>query len=150
MDLNLAGKRALVTGSSSGIGAGIAEMLVQSHAGEIHLLPALPKPWHTGSVKGLKARGGFVVDMDWKGGKLTHAVIHSSLGGNCRIRTNELKAVQNTPTKAVLNENPNQFFKYIDVDKPLINNDLENVKLRENQGFVMEFEAKKDRKYILN
>jgi alpha-L-fucosidase 2 len=133
-----------------GATAGIAEMLVQSHTGEIHLLPALPKAWHTGSVKGLKTRGGFVVDMDWKDGKLTHAQVYSSLGGNCRIRTNELKSVQNTNTKAVGTENPNPFFKYIDAGTPLINNSLEKVKLPEIQIFVLEFEAKKGAKYIIN
>ena len=66
--------------------AGIAEMLVQSHACEIHLLPALPQEWATGSVRGLKARGGFVVDMAWKDGKLLNAVLHSCAGKACVVR----------------------------------------------------------------
>ena len=67
--------------------AGIAEMLLQSHAGEIHLLPALPKAWNTGHVKGLRARGGFEVEMAWENGQLTEASIHSSLGQDCALRT---------------------------------------------------------------
>ncbi|RUT36545.1 glycoside hydrolase family 95 protein [Paenibacillus zeisoli] len=66
--------------------AGIAEMLLQSHSDSIELLPALPRVWQDGSVKGLKARGGFTIGMDWIDGELVHATIRSGAGGGCRIR----------------------------------------------------------------
>jgi alpha-L-fucosidase 2 len=60
-------------------------MLLQSHTGRIHLLPALPKAWPSGQVSGLCARGGFEVDMSWDDGRLTKAVIHSKSGLPCRV-----------------------------------------------------------------
>jgi len=60
-------------------------MLVQSHTGRIHLLPALPKAWPTGEVTGLCARGGFEVDMSWESGRLTQAVIYSKSGPPCEV-----------------------------------------------------------------
>ncbi|MBR5176033.1 MAG: glycoside hydrolase family 95 protein [Bacteroidales bacterium] len=67
--------------------AGIGEMLLQSQNGEIHLLPALPSAWSEGSVTGLRARGAYTVNMDWKDGKLTSAKISASKPGKVTVRT---------------------------------------------------------------
>ena len=70
-----------------GCTAGIAEMLMQSYDGFVYLLPALPGVWQEGSVKGLVARGGYEIDLDWKAGQLTKAVIRARSGGKCRLRS---------------------------------------------------------------
>ena len=67
--------------------AGIAEMLLQSHAAYIHLLPALPEAWHTGSFKGLKARGNFEISCTWKENRLQEATLTSLAGEECKLRT---------------------------------------------------------------
>ncbi len=86
--------------------AGIGEMLLQTHeltdaarpAWELHLLPALPDAWPTGRVTGLRARGGFEVDLAWADGKLTEAVIRSTLGRTCAVRHGEHTATMATTT----------------------------------------------------
>jgi alpha-L-fucosidase 2 len=72
--------------------AGVTEMLLQSHAGCIHLLPSLPDAWQEGSIGGLRARGAFYVDIDWKEGKLAEARIKATQEGTCNVRYGELTA----------------------------------------------------------
>lgn len=70
-----------------GLTAGVAEMLIQSHDGAVHLLPALPDVWKRGSVSGIKARGGFEVDMNWTNGEVDKVTVTSAIGGNLRLRS---------------------------------------------------------------
>ena len=69
-----------------GYAAGVCEMLLQSHMGEIHMLPALPDAWADGSVRGMRARGGLGVDMTWKAGRLTSATLHAAVDGKHVLR----------------------------------------------------------------
>ncbi len=101
-----------------GCTAGIAEMFMQSHDGFIHLLPALPSVWKDGSIKGLVARGGFVIDMDWKDGKATNLTIQSREGGNCRLRIGV--PLKGNGIRKAKGENPNPLFAVPEIKTPLI------------------------------
>lgn len=87
---NLFGWAAQLDGTF-GSTAVIAEMLVQSHTGTIHILPALPLNWKTGNVKGIRARGGFTINMDWLEGKISNLSMVSEAGSNCRVKLPELR-----------------------------------------------------------
>jgi alpha-L-fucosidase 2 len=103
-----------------GCTAGIAEMLLQSHDGAIHLLPALPAEWKNGTINGIMARGGFEIkELKWANGKLLSVTILSKLGGNCRLRVpNKIKG--SGSLKKATGDNPNLFYKIEEVAKPLI------------------------------
>lgn len=105
-----------------GFTAGVAEMLLQSHDGAVHLLPALPDKWAEGKVKGLVARGGFVVDMDWNGVQLDTAKIHSRIGGNLRLRS--YVPLKGEGLKPASGTNPNPLFRQAAIKEPLVSKEI--------------------------
>ena len=119
-----------------GCTSGIAEMLLQSHDGAIHLLPALPDSWSNGSVSGLKARGGFEVSFSWENKKITYLNIKSKLGGNCRLRVTS--PLENIDSEGLLMKargtNTNFFYQVESVKQPLVSGqaDLKGVPVMES------------------
>ena len=109
-----------------GCSAGVCEMLVQSHDGAVHLLPALPDDWHQGEVSGLRTRGGFEVSMKWKDGNLQSAVIKSDIGGTLRLRSYvELKGKGLVPAKGKCD---NILLQSAEVKSPLQSSELKDFK----------------------
>jgi alpha-L-fucosidase 2 len=105
-----------------GCTSGITEMLMQSSDGAVHLLPALPDRWQTGSIEGLRAIGGFeLVQMQWKEAKLVKVVIKSTLGGNLRLRVPNKLRLANGGTPAIASgENKNSFYQTEKTPDPII------------------------------
>ena len=110
-----------------GCAAGVCEMLVQSHDGAVHLLPALPDAWDSGEVKGLRARGGFIVSINWQDGSLQTATIQSTIGGTLRLRSYvPLKGKGLKPAKG---DCPNPLLAPAQIREPLRSAELNNFKL---------------------
>ena len=130
-----------------GCTAGIAEMLMQSHDGFIYLLPALPDNWKEGHIKGLLARGGFELDIQWNEGTVSEVRITSNNGGNCRIRSNsELKGMGLRKAKG---ENTNRLY-----DTPVIPEPLNHAEVKLNKpvlpnAFTYDLKTEKGKSYIL-
>ncbi len=130
-----------------GCTAGIAEMLLQSSDGSVHLLPAVPDALDAGYVGGLRARGGFeVVAMEWENKKLVAASIKSNLGGNLRLRVpNEIEYIGTGKLKIAEGENPNKFFTFSKVADPIIseNSSIEELILPKTSLYDIETEKGK-------
>ena len=110
-----------------GVSAGVCEMLLQSHDGAVHLLPALPDAWQQGEVKGLRARGGFIVSMKWEKGTLQSATVRSTIGGTLRLRS--YVPLQGKGLTEAKGECPNKLFAPADVRTPLRSPELKEFAL---------------------
>jgi alpha-L-fucosidase 2 len=118
-------------------------MLLQSHDGAIHPLPALPDVWKKGSISGLRAAGGFEVAMEWNAGELTKLVIKSALGGNCRLRLADILAsTSGVKLKPAKGENLNPFYASPVIAKPLISEKAKLNKLTLKPTQLVEFTTK--------
>jgi alpha-L-fucosidase 2 len=130
-----------------GCTSGIAEMLMQSHDGAIHLLPALPDAWKKGEVKGLKARGGFEVDISWHNGQVSAVVVRSTLGGLCRIRSH--MQLKGKGLKEASGKNPNPCFETGEMKPPLIHADQPIEKLPMKEIYEYDIMTEKGEKIVL-
>src|SRR5699024_3453220 len=129
-----------------GFTSGVTEMLLQSQDGAIYLLPALPDEWPEGRIKGLKARGGFVIeDLQWENGKLKEAKIKSTLGGNCRLRTTVPITVEGAKDQNVRKDetNPNPFFQNPPIEKIVVSDSSKIQKLSLEKTYLTDVETSK-------
>ena len=110
-----------------GCSAGICEMLLQSHDGAVHLLPALPETWAEGEVKGLQARGAFTVDIKWQEGSLQEAAITSKIGGVLRLRS--YVPLTGDGLKEAVGDCPNPLYAPATIQQPLQSKELKKLLL---------------------
>ena len=132
-----------------GATAGITEMLMQSHDGMISLLPALPAEWRAGKIHGIKARGNFTINLDWKDSKLNKATILSNSGGNCRLQTTIPVRVAEVPSKPSSGNNPNSLAIKHSAVQYKKNSNAKLPELNIGKGFIIDFMTEKGKTYTI-
>jgi alpha-L-fucosidase 2 len=125
---------------------------MQSAEDAIHLLPALPDVWTEGSIRGLRAKGGFeIVEMQWKDAKLVKLLIKSNLGGNLRLRLpNELKLSTGATLGKAQGKNPNQFYQLEEIRKPIIAEKSTIQPLELKETFLFDVATQKGKVYTFS
>ncbi|GAA4159567.1 glycoside hydrolase family 95 protein [Chryseobacterium ginsenosidimutans] len=132
-----------------GCTSGIAEMLLQSYDGYLYILPALPNALPNGNIKGLKARGGFEIDIEWKNSQLTKLTIKSTLGGNCRIRiAKNINLKSKAQLKNSTGENPNEYYQVNAIKIPLVSEKAELKGFPVPETRMFDFNTEKNKTYV--
>ena len=134
-----------------GCTSGITEMLMQSADGDIHLLPALPDQWETGTITGLRAIGGFeIISMEWKNAKLVKLIIRSMIGGNLRLRVpNEITLSGGNTLRIATGKNVNPFYQIEETPAPIISPKAIITKPQLKETFIYDLPTQANKTYTL-
>jgi alpha-L-fucosidase 2 len=129
-----------------GLTAGVAEMLIQSHDGAVHLLPAIPDVWKNGAVSGIIARGGFEISMEWENGEVSEVLVLSKIGGNLRLRSHV--PLKGKKIKAVTGKNTNPLLNPVEIAEPIVSKQavLKRVELKD--VFEYDIPTKAGKRYL--
>ncbi|MDR2382491.1 MAG: glycoside hydrolase family 95 protein, partial [Prevotellaceae bacterium] len=133
-----------------GCTAGIAEMFMQSHDGAIHLLPALPDVWANGKITGLRARGGFLIHLEWENKQVKTVKVKSLLGGNLRLRTSTPLTLSEKDLPPATGKNPNPFFAVIDIPAPVIAKGVQLNPPAVKPTMEYDISTEKDKEYVFS